>query len=157
MLDLSDKRWADFQANYTNGITVAALLERAYSGELLDRWYDDLFQEICHQYTVSPAAYPAAPHLVLLAGENELIRKHLLVLLGACHAFADETTSQTIPSEVREAWDRSAKEAIPLSLQLLAEPQPSSSDLLYLLSSLAAFHGHPSLARAMEEVDYEIE
>lgn len=157
MLDLSDKHWSEFQANYTNGSTVAALLERAYSGESLDRWYEDLFQEICNQYTVSAAAYPAAPHLVHLAGENDLYRKHLLVLLGACHAFADETAGQTIPADVREAWAQSAKDAIPLVLQLLAEPQSSSSDLIYLLSSLAAFSGYPSLARALEGIDYDKE
>ena len=53
MLSLDDPRWVQFRANYTDGVQVAKLLEQAQSGEPLDKWYDDLFQEIGHQYTVS--------------------------------------------------------------------------------------------------------
>ncbi len=57
MLSLTDPRWLQFQANYTDGGRVASLLSRAEAGEPLGSWYDELFQELCHQYTVSEAAY----------------------------------------------------------------------------------------------------
>lgn len=157
MMPLSDPRWRQFQANYTDGSTVASLLARAYSGESLVHWYDDLFQEICHQYTVSQAAYPAAPHLISLAREYEPFRKHLLILLGTCYAYAERTTSASLPSDIIEAWMQSAQDALPMVLELLGHHQPNPSDFLYLLSSLAAFSGYPSLARALESIDYEDE
>jgi len=157
MIPLTDPRWSQFQANYIDGSTVAGLLARAYSGESLDHWYDDLFQEICHQYTVSQAAYPAAPHLISLAKEHEPFRKQLLILLGVCYAYAERPLGASLPPDIREAWVQSSQEAIPLLLGVLAAPQTSPAELLYLLSSLAAFHGYPSLARALESLDYEDE
>jgi len=157
MIPLSDPHWRQFQANYTDGCTVASLLARAYSGEPLVHWYDALFQEICHQYTVSQAAYPAAPHLVSLAKEHEPFCKNLLILFGTCCAYAERTTSASLPADILEAWVQSARDALPLVLGLLGQPQPSSADLLYLLSSLAAFSGYPSLARTLENLDYEDE
>lgn len=88
MLSLEDPVWKQFKANYTDGGHVAELLARAESGEPLDTWYDDLFQEICHQYTVSEAAYPAGPHLVYLAESYKELRIPILVLLGTCHTFS---------------------------------------------------------------------
>lgn len=157
MLDLSDEQWGRFKANYTNGATVAALLERAYTGDPIDRWYEDLHQEICHQYTVSESAYPAAAHLVQLAKANLQFRKPLLVLLGICHAYSDHTLLDSLPPDIKTIWDKSAQEAIPMILELLSESQPGPSDFLYLVASLAACSGFPSLARSMESVDYEDE
>ena len=157
MLSLTDTRWLQFQGNYTDGGHVANLLARAESGEPLVDWYDELSQELCHQYTVSDAAYPAGPHLVRLAMAFEELRKPLLVLLGMCHAFSEPLQPGRIPSDVEEAWYFSAKEAIPLIAGLLAQPRPSESDLRYLLSSLAAVSGYPSLASAIEGLDSGLE
>ena len=60
-------------------------------------------------------------------------------------------------AEVEEGWRRSAEEAIPLLAEELKKPQPSESEMRYLLSSLAAVSGYPSLARAMEGLDSEEE
>jgi hypothetical protein len=157
VLSLNDSRWSQFQANYTSGGRVAELLARAESGEPLDDWYDELFQELCHQYTVSEAAYPAGPHLVRLAMAREQVRTPLLVLLGACHAFSDPSEIRPVPADIDEEWHASAREAIPLIAGLLAEPQPSESGLRYLLSSLAAVSGYRSLASAIEGLDCDSE
>jgi hypothetical protein len=157
MVNLSDQRWGQYAGNYKDGSTVADLLDKAYSGEIIDHWYEDLHQEICHQYTVSQVALLAAPHLVRLAKNNIELRKPLLVLLGICHAFAEDSVLDQVSAEIRHAWHQSAQESIPLLLDLLVEPQPTPSDLLYLLSSFAACSGYPSLARSIEGVDYEAE
>jgi len=47
--------------------------------------------------------------------------------------------------------------AIPLTAELLTEPHPSVSDLRYLLSSMAAFHGRYPLAEVIEALDLETE
>jgi hypothetical protein len=149
MLALTDPRWPQFQANYTDGSRVANLLARAEAGEPLEGWYDELLQELCHQYTVSQAAYPAGPHLVRLAAAHEELRKPLLVLLGMCHAFSELNTA-AIAADIEAEWQASAREAVPLIAGLLAQPQPSESDLRYLLASLAAVSGYPALASAIE-------
>ena len=90
MLSFSDPGWSRFTANYTNGTHVAELLARAKADcELPHGWYEELFQELCHQYTVSEAAYPAAPHLVQLAIARPDLQSDLLILLGSCYAFSN--------------------------------------------------------------------
>lgn len=153
MLSLTDPRWLQFQANYTDGGRVAKLLSLAESREPIDDWYDELTQELCHQYTVSDAAYPAGPHLVRLAMTFEELRKPLLVLLGVCHTFSESLKTRPIPTNIADEWYSSAKEAIPLIADLLAHQQPNESDLRYLLCSLAAVSGYPALASAIEGLD----
>lgn len=153
MLSLSDPEWRQFQANYTDGGRVAEILGRAERGDPLDDWYDDLFQELCHQYTVSAAAYPAAPHLVRIATSHPELRLELLVLLGSCHADSEPSKLAVMPDEVVAEWRSSAREAMPLLAGLLAEPRWSESELRYLLTSMAALHGFPELALAIEGLD----
>ena len=153
MLSLTDPSWRLFKANYTDGSHVASLLQQAESGEPINTWYEDLFQELCHQYTVSEAAYPAGPHLVRIASSRPELRKELLVLLGSCHASSGSSNRGSISDEVMEEWRSSAEAAVPLLLGLLAEHPESESDLCYLLCSLAAVHGYPELATAIEGLD----
>jgi hypothetical protein len=157
MLSLTDSQWGELQSTYGDGIRVAKLLAHADSGIPFDRWYDELFQELCHQYTVSEAAYAALPHLVTLAQDNKEARKHLLVLAGCCYAFAQLPDTLPISAEWEEEWHAAAQDAIPLVAEILSAQQLSESDLHYLLLSLVAFHGHTSLARSLEALDAEVE
>jgi hypothetical protein len=133
------------------------LLSVAAAGTPIDDWYDDLFQELCHQYTVSEAAYAAMPHLVALARQSEIARKHLLVLIGTCYTSAQLPNSCPIPEDLASEWHFAAKEAIPLVGKSLAEDGISETDLRYLLSSITALHGYHSLAYVIEGLDTEIE
>lgn len=155
MLSLTDPTWRQFRANYTDGAGVASLLRRAESGEPVDNWYDDLFQELCHQYTVSEAACPAAPHLVRLANAHPDLRSGLLILHGSCHAFAGPDLLASMPAEMVQEWRLSADRAITLTAALLTEPQTDETELRYLLASLAAVKGYPGLAKAIEALDVE--
>lgn len=157
MLALSDPKWSGLQSTYGSGIRVAELLSRAESGTPFDRWYHDLFQELCHQYTVSEAAYAALPHLVTLARDDEVARKHLLVLAGSCYAFSQLPDVPPIPAGLEEEWHAAARDAIPLLAEVLSVDQLSESELRYLFLALAAVHGHYSLALAIEALDSEIE
>jgi hypothetical protein len=157
MLSLTDPRWSKLQSTYGDGSRVAELLSLAENGVPLDRWYDDLFQELCHQYTVSEAAHAALPRLLTLARDNREARKHLLVLAGACCAFSQLPGTPPIPAGLEEEWHAAARDAIPLLTEVLSTDELSESDLRYLFLSLAAFHGHYSLALALEALDAEIE
>jgi hypothetical protein len=157
VLSLDDPRWAQYQANYTDGGHVATLLVRAEAGEPLGTWYEDLFQELCHQYTVSEAAFPAAPHLARLAAAREDGRLELLILLGACHTSAEPAKVAQFSADIAQGWRASAREAIPLIADLLASPQVDQTELRYLMSALAAVRGYPALASAIERLDAELE
>jgi hypothetical protein len=157
VLSLTDPKWSELQSTYGDGTRVAELLSHAASGAHFDRWYDDLFQELCHQYTVSEAAYAALPHLVSLARGNWEARKHLVVLAGSCYAFSQLPDAPPIPAELEEEWHATARDAIPLLTEVLSTGGLSESDLRYLFLSLAAFHGHHSLALALEALDAESE
>jgi hypothetical protein len=127
------------QSTYGSGARVAELLSSAASGVPFDRWYDDLFQELCHQYTVSEAAYAALSHLVNLARDNREARKHLLVLAGSCYAFSQLPGTLPIPAGLEKEWHASARDTIPLLAEVLSTDDLSESDLRYLFLSLAAF------------------
>jgi hypothetical protein len=157
VLSLTDPQWGKLQSTYGDGTQVAELLARAASGNPFDLWYDELFQELCHQYTVSEAAYAALPHLVALAQDRKEQRKHLLVLAGCCYAFAQLPDTQSVPPAWEEEWHAAARAAIPLVAEILSAQQPSESELRYLFLSLAAFHGHASLALSLEALDSEVE
>jgi hypothetical protein len=155
VLSFTDPSWCLFKANYTDGSHVATLLQQAESGEPIDSWYEDLFQELCHQYTVSESAYPAAPHLLRIAVSRPEIRRDMLVLLGSCHAFSTLPTTESMSKDVLEGWRSSARQAVPVIAGMLAEPQETEEELRYLLFALAAVHGHPNLASGIESLDVE--
>ena len=157
MLSLTEPAWSELQSTYGAGTRVVELLLRAESGAPFDRWYHDLFQELCHQYTVSEAAYAALPHLVNLARNDGEARKHLLVLAGSCFAFSQLPDAPPIPAGLEEEWYAAARDAIPLLTEVLSMDELSESDLRYLFLSVAAFHGHHSLALALEALDTESE
>ena len=153
MIELGDPIWNELDGNYGSGSLVAGLIAQAEAGVPIDNWYEDLFQGLCHQYTVSEAAYAAAPHLVRIAASPGAPRLELLILLGGCYTFSNAPEDAVIPAGLEEEWNASARAAIPLLAELLAEPHSEESELCYLLSCLAAFNGHKSLARTIESLD----
>jgi hypothetical protein len=170
LIELTDPKWNELGGNYSNGARVAELIAKAMAGAPIDEWYEELFQGLCHQETVSQAAYAAAPHLVKIAASPGAPRKDLLILLGACYANSDSpipteleedwhapTNKPTqLPTEIEEEWRASARQAIPLLAELLAKPQPEL-DLRYLFSCMAAFHGYQWLAMKLETLDVNTE
>lgn len=168
MIELTDPKWRELQGNYGSGVQIASLIAQAQSGAPMDKWYENLFQGLCHQETVSQAAYAAAPHLVKIAAAPGAPRLDLLILLGACYTNSDspiptdleekwhEPARQALPlpAELEEDWRASARKAIPLLAGLLTEPHPEV-ELRYLFASLAAFHGYQWLAKKLEMLDVD--
>ena len=157
MLSLTDPKWGELKSNYGDGARVAELLSLAKSDVPSHTWYDELFQELLHQYTVSEAAYAAVPHLVDIASEREDLREPLLVLVGGCYTFSQTPEAAPIPAEFESEWHDAARQAIPIMGAVLGKDQPSQSTLRYLFSSLAALNDHYDLAIVLEALDVEIE
>ena len=157
MLSLSDPKWCELKSNYGDGARVAELLSLAKSNAPSYTWYDELFQELLHQYTLSEAAYAAVPYLLDIAGEREDLQEQLLVLVVACYTFSQAPEAAPIPAELEGEWHGAARQAIPIMGVVLGKSQTSQSTLRYLFSSLAAFNGHYALAVTLEALDVEIE
>jgi hypothetical protein len=157
MLSLTSPKWSGLKSNYGNGARVAELLSLAKSDAPPHTWYDELFQELLHQYTVSEAAYAAVPHLVDIASEREDLREPLLVLVGGCYTFSQTPEAAPVPAELEGEWHDAARQAIPIMGAVLGKDQPSQSTLRYLFSSLAALNGHYALAVVLEALDVEVE
>ena len=170
MIALTDPKWLELRGNFSNGIQIAELLSKAQANLPTGEWYEDLFQGLCHQDTVSEAAYAAAPYLVEIAEMPNAPRLKLLVLLGACYMNSGspiptdkeeswhppaQKTIQLTP-ELEEEWHASARKAIPLLVELSAVPQPEL-ELRYLFASLAAFQGYQWLAKRLETLDVDTE
>ena len=113
MLSLTDPKWGELKSNYGDGARVVELLSLAKSDVPSHTWYDELFQELLHQYTVSEAAYAAVPHLVDIASEREDLREPLLVLIGGCYTFSQAPEAAPIPAEFEGEWHDAARQAIP--------------------------------------------
>lgn len=153
MIPLTDPKWREYPGNFYGGTRVTHLLEQALEGVAFEEWYDDLFQELCHQYSVSKVAYAAAPYLIKIARSPGVLRLELLILLGSCHAF----NAASVPAELEDEWRDSAVEALPLAAELLSQPISSEAELRNLLSAMAAFNGHLQLAKVIESLDSDLE
>lgn len=156
MLSLDDPIWNELQSNYGTGREVAQLLSQAFAGDPLDDWYDDLFQELLHQYTLSQAAYAALPHLVEIARQQPDTRMHMLIMVGACCAHTTDPGAPALPLEFTGEWHSAIQESLALITDLLAEGQFIENEMRYLLASLAALHGHSQLSQVIEALDVEI-
>jgi hypothetical protein len=156
VLSLNDPRWEKLRSNYGTGAAVVQLIRKAAAGDPLDHWFDDLFQELLHQYTLSEAAYPAVPHLVQVASENQDARKALVVLIGGCFAASGGSASVPIPEDFEAEWGSARQDALLLALDILRDSDLDGNDIRYLLSSVAAFKGENELSVAIEALDVEI-
>jgi hypothetical protein len=149
MLALEDSRWKDLPGNYNDGSQTAALLRQAYAGIEFDTWFEDLAQELVHQYTVSEVAYAALPHLVQLAEGNPAWRAALLILAGVCLSYGNQPPA-AIAAEYEADLSAAAGPARVMLGELLSHEQDSDSDVVYMLSALAAFHNCTDLAHFIE-------
>jgi hypothetical protein len=157
LLSLNDPLWNQLESNYGTGEAVVRLLSMASAGEPIHKWYDQLIQELLHQYTLSQAAYAAVPHLVDIAKIRSDARKDLVVLVGLCYANAEVEGAPVLPADLEQEWHAARHAALPVLLEVFEDPQLNENDIRYLLSSLAAIKGQYELSIAIEALDTEIE
>jgi len=153
MLALDNSRWVDLAGNYNNGSQTANLLRQAYAGVNVDAWFEELAKELCHQYTVSEAAYAALPHLVQLAEAYPAWRADLLILAGVCVSYGNKPPV-AIAEEYEADLGAATGPARVMLGELLSHEQDSDSDVVYMLSALAAFHNCTNLACCIEAQEW---
>jgi hypothetical protein len=98
-------------------------------------------------------AYAAVPQLVDIAKKRPDVRKHLIILIGACYAHSSDAGVPSVPAYLQQEWRSARTAALPIMLEVLEDPQLNEEEIRYLLSSLAALKGQNELSIAIEALD----
>ena len=157
LLELSDPRWKDLKATYSNGTIVAAQLADLEAGRLLNESESVLWQELCHEYESTEAGYAAIPHLVRMSEQAE--GERALFLLGIAAyvlSCAQREVSQEMPDFLRPSLDVACKRALGRDGTLLKQVSPSPANSKALAYMVAAFMKDAQLFFAIEGLDARV-
>lgn len=153
MLDLKSNVWANIEASSGGkGLLTAELLTQLWDGD--ESAMDELYQQICHQYSVGETAYVAVPHLVAIArrSTNLSFKAWLLDIVGTVVASAKcyPLDAPPIRDEWKEEFELACAEACKLAGEQIQQPNLDPSDSFSLILALAALHGHSNLSLLMQ-------
>ena len=156
MLDLTDPRWKELKATYSNGSTVAKQLSALKRGELSKGEEENFWQELCHQDDSTESGYAAIPHLVTFA-ENAEVERALFVLGMSAHILCCSALprSHRIPDFLRSSLDQAAQSGLGQLGELLVRrgvPQGQANTRAFL-SAIAGFMKELELYLAIEGFD----
>ena len=143
MIDLESPVWNAVKG----GALVPKLLRETMEGNM-DAWAE-LFNQVCHQFTLTPAAYITAPHLAQIAREGPPnVRALALGTIGAI-AASREVGKEFAPL-LHEEWAAdymaATREALHLAAEALGKTPIAREDARALLATVAALHGDANLA-----------
>lgn len=148
MLDLDSPRWGDIPSSPGGtGLLAAQLLRQIRGGD--DSACGELFEQVCHQFSVGAVAYVVVPHLVEIASTRppgDRVRPLAIVGSVAAARLADPRNSAPLPSEWSAEYEAANEAARDLTVDALRRPGWDPSDSQELIATLAALHGHANLA-----------
>src|SRR6185369_55927 len=153
MLALDSPRWKELRHAYGSAEAIPTLLkhiaaerEPAYSVDLAamraapSPW-EEVYNSLCHQYSIYPATYAAFPHLVAIAQEGTLgNRLETLLLSGAICAYG--MTEGDVPIDLLAPFDAAIDTMKELSREIVKEAERQSRfekyPLPYLIQAVLA-------------------
>ena len=148
MIDLQSPEWHSILANPGGtGALTAQLLRQVIEGDL--NAYDELYHQVCHQFTVGVVAYAAVPHLVQIARHADpqhRIRALSIVGTVAAALGAYPRSAALLPEQWRVEYLAANAEALVLAAESLRQSGLDMSDAQELIATVAALHGHTDLA-----------
>jgi hypothetical protein len=148
MLALDSPTWATIPSSPGGtGLIAAQLLRQIRGGD--DSGYGELFEQVCHQFSVGAVAYLVVPHLVEIARSRQpLERVRPLAIVGSVAAarLADPRNAAPMPPEWAVEYEAANAEARELAADALGRPGWRPSDSQELVATAAALHGHADLA-----------
>lgn len=177
MLALDSPRWKQLRHAYGTAEHIPALIraiiaedEPSHSENLAAMRaaptpWEEVYNSLCHQYSIYSATYAAFPHLVLAAERSGNLVKRLetLVLTGAICAFG--TPEDAVPSDLSGAFDDAMAKMRLMSHSILREAFHTKLlvryPLAYLIQAFAAlrFGQDPAVCALdrLEDSNCEIE
>lgn len=146
-LSLDDPRWADLGDAYGSAADIPAAIRRLADGDLDAT--ELLWGHLCHQGTVTHAAYAALPHLVAIAAQ--LPRDEQIDFWGFAGTVALASRTFHVPEVLEDGLRDAIERANELTLACFS-PGLSELDAGWLLVAVAGFRGHSAIASALERV-----
>ncbi len=148
MLDLNSPRWKQLKASPGgDGELAVALLRKVLNGD--HSAYDELYQQVCHQFSVGEVAYAVVPHLVDMAfsAPSEL-KISALNIVGAVAAsrIAYRNSSARIPEDLEPEYIQANCKALEITAEALKKGRWKAQQSLELIATLTALHEHADLA-----------
>ncbi len=129
------------------GRIVAELLQAVESGD--GSVYPELFEQVCHQFSLDTASFAAAVVLVSHARELEPAgRVWPLRIVGAIEAsrVAHKRYGPRVPGPIEAKYQQATQKALSLAASALAENRIDTEDSFSLLATVAALQGHANIA-----------
>jgi len=148
VLSLNSIRWGELRATSSNALLARSLLVRVYASER--GVLDELFEQACHQFTASEAAYAIVPHLVQICATNSdlAIQIDALRIVGAVAAAqqAHARSSAPVPADLSLGFKRALTRALHLASTLVGRGELSSEQTNDCLATIAALRGNSNVA-----------
>lgn len=149
MLELKSLEWESIASN---GRLTAQLIAEFQNGD--DSALGELYQQLCHQNTVSTIAFVAVPHLVSMAQNSSKTRHKAILLSIVGSVVASRHCYSRSSAKLRDDWKEDFMQACDAGRILAAETLTAvgldADDSLLLIAGLAALHGHFNLALLLD-------
>src|SRR5262249_22690110 len=111
--------------------------------------YGELYNQVCHQFTVDQLEYVVVPHLVDIAKQSsrrERVEPLSIVGTVAAARMTYASSAAALTADVQEEYLRANEEAMALTADALSHGPWEPNECLQLIATLAALHGRANLA-----------
>lgn len=139
MLDLDSLRWVQLTAAGGSPRVVVQLL-RSLRTHPSDRDWVELFEQLCHQWTLETCAYAALPHVLELAEAQGRIRDPEF-LSGIGRVAQPMERVAECPEDLRPDFDSACEQAAAWTRSAASDPGYAKRDYVYALGAAAGFAG----------------
>ncbi|MGC4120773.1 MAG: hypothetical protein QM765_40590 [Myxococcales bacterium] len=145
MLELDSPRWATFAPEGAGPRLVPNLIQKLERVPSDDDW-DEIWELIASQWSLSLSAYAAVPHLVRLLEEQErLARPDSLLGLARCACPLE--SEGKCPDDLQDEFDAALAKAAAIATRLAKDKSQAPEGYLGLLCAAAALSGRSKLGR----------
>jgi hypothetical protein len=142
MLPLDSAKWFELKAAGGNPLLVPRLIQ-ALTDKPTEQDWDEVWEQVSHQWTGYPVAFAAVPHLVYLAIRQErATTPGFLLGLGRT---VDSLASLSPPADLKDAWEDALREVSSIVNRAAVTRGYPSEDYVCVLHAAAALCGHQGL------------
>lgn len=140
MLPLDSDRWSQLEHCCGSAKAVPKLLSQLESDDPCA--LSELWDMLCHQYSVYSATFAAIPHVVRIAPElSTELRDQCLMFVGSVAIWAEPYDLAGIDSDVLDAYHQALKTAAQLSVEVAKDSEHDYITFIYVLRAVAALRG----------------
>ena len=154
MLSLDSPRWGELEHAYGHAGDIPALLAELRSfpkseGQR-EPWFS-IWSALAHQGDVYSASFAAVPHVISVLASDPMRCDSAYFQFPAWVEICRINKSVPVPSDLQQAYFDSLV-SLPMLAARWADKAWSDSDLVCVLSAIAAVKGHPAIAETVIEM-----